>query len=95
MEQTPGDDEGQGSLACCSPRGCEESDTTEQLNKHTYIIQSQILTRCRVISSEMALWAPVPQLALPYNKEEGRIPYTESRGARENMPAFSQHHSLS
>ena len=31
-EQTLGDGEGQGSLACCSPRGCKESDTTEQLN---------------------------------------------------------------
>ena len=25
----PGDDEGQGSLACCSPWGHKESDTTE------------------------------------------------------------------
>ena len=25
-EQTPGDGEGQGSLACCSPRGRQESD---------------------------------------------------------------------
>ena len=31
-EQTPGDSEGQGSLACRSPWGCKESDTTEQLN---------------------------------------------------------------
>ena len=28
FEQTPGDDEGQGSLACCSPWGCKELDTT-------------------------------------------------------------------
>jgi len=28
FEQTPGDSEGQGSLACCSSRGCKESDTT-------------------------------------------------------------------
>ena len=27
-EQTPGDGEGQGSLACCSPWGRKESDTT-------------------------------------------------------------------
>ena len=27
-EQTPGDSEGQGSLACCSPWGDKESDTT-------------------------------------------------------------------
>ena len=28
MEQTPGDSEGQGGLACCSPWGHKESDTT-------------------------------------------------------------------
>ena len=27
-EQTPGDGEGQGSLVCCSPWGCKESDMT-------------------------------------------------------------------
>ena len=30
--QTLGDSEGQGSLACWSPQGCKESDTTEPLN---------------------------------------------------------------
>ena len=30
--QTPGVDDGQGSLACSSPRGCKELDTAEQLN---------------------------------------------------------------
>ena len=28
FEKTPGDGEGQGSLACCSPRGGKESDVT-------------------------------------------------------------------
>ena len=32
FEQTLGDSDGQGSLACCSPCGVKESDTTEQLN---------------------------------------------------------------
>ena len=32
FEQTQGDSEGQGSLACCSPWGHQESDTTERLN---------------------------------------------------------------
>ena len=32
-EQTLGDSEGQGSLACCSPWGCKESDT-ERLNNN-------------------------------------------------------------
>ena len=32
FEQTAGDSEGQGTLACCSPWGHKELDTTEQLN---------------------------------------------------------------
>ena len=32
FEQAPGDCEEQGSLVCCSPWGCNELDTTEQLN---------------------------------------------------------------
>ena len=32
FEQTQGDGEGQGSLACCGPWGCKELDMTEQLD---------------------------------------------------------------
>ena len=32
FEQTPGDSDRQGRLACCSLWGCKESDTTEQMN---------------------------------------------------------------
>ena len=32
FEQTPGDSEGQGSLAGCSPWGRKKSDMTERLN---------------------------------------------------------------
>ena len=32
FEQSPGVGDGQGSLVCCSPWGCTEMDTTEQLN---------------------------------------------------------------
>ena len=32
FEQTPGDSEGQGSLAHCNPWGCKESNTAQQLN---------------------------------------------------------------
>ena len=34
FEQTLGDGEGQGSMLCCSPWGCKELDTTEQLNNN-------------------------------------------------------------
>ena len=46
FEQTLGDSEGQGSLACCSPWGQKELDTTERLKnskakgiKYWYMIQ--------------------------------------------------------
>ena len=35
FEQTWEDSEGQGRLACCSPWGHKESDTTERLNNLT------------------------------------------------------------
>ena len=39
FEQAPGVGNGQGSLACCSPWGRKESDTTEQLNwRHWYFV---------------------------------------------------------
>ena len=34
FERAPGDGEGQGSLACCSPWGREESYMTERLNSN-------------------------------------------------------------
>ena len=39
FEQTPGDGEGQGSLACCRQWDHKESDTTEQLNNSTDLIE--------------------------------------------------------
>ena len=33
-EQTPAGSEEQGSLVCCSPWGCKEMDTTDQLNNN-------------------------------------------------------------
>ena len=40
FEQTPRDSEAQGTLVHCSPWGCRESDTTEQLNSsNTRLLQ--------------------------------------------------------
>ena len=52
-EWTPGDGDEQGGLACCSPWGCKESDTTKRLNwtelnwivsnvEHLFMCQSAI-----------------------------------------------------
>ena len=38
LSKTPGNGEGQGSLACCSPQNHKESDTAEQLNKKQNIL---------------------------------------------------------
>ena len=43
FEQTPGDGEGQGSLACSSPSGCKESDTTQWLNNKIKITNASSL----------------------------------------------------
>ena len=36
LGQTSADGEGQRGLACCSPWGCKELDTTGQLNKNKH-----------------------------------------------------------
>ena len=36
-EQTPGDSEGQGSLACCRPWSHQESDATLQLSNNKVV----------------------------------------------------------
>ena len=37
-EQTQGDGKRQGSLACCSPWGCKELDTTEQRSTNKCLV---------------------------------------------------------
>ena len=41
--QAPGVGDGQGSLACCSPWGHRELDTTERRNESNYILGSGVL----------------------------------------------------
>ena len=44
-EQAPGVGDGQGNRECCSPWGCKESDTTEQLNRTELIGLEEYLAR--------------------------------------------------
>ena len=46
FEQAPGDGEGQGSLACCSPWGHKESDLIEGLNKSYSCLWLLFLCSC-------------------------------------------------
>ena len=56
FEQTPGDGEGQGGLACCSPWGRRESDTTEQLNNNQSNVRKQRGTKEPLIENERGKW---------------------------------------
>ena len=46
FEQTPGDGEGRGSLANCSPRGHKEVDTTEPLNSNKICKNTESSDHC-------------------------------------------------
>ena len=68
LGQTPGDSEGQGSLACCSPWVWAESDTTWRLNNHvlqwTYdeaqgLLEVKSSTILDLVGSNWFLWYPV------------------------------------
>ena len=59
FEQAPGDSEGEGSLACCSPQGHKVSDATERLSfdflslvgeEMVYLFNSYLLRTCYVPS---------------------------------------------
>ena len=47
FDQPSGVGDGQGSLACCSPWGCKESDTSEQLNNNNCLLYGPALTTIR------------------------------------------------
>ena len=56
-EQAPGVGDGQGGLACCSPRGRKELDTTEWLNWTDWYIYFDVLMYTWLLSSIfMQVW---------------------------------------
>jgi len=55
FEQTPGDSEGQGSLVCCSPWSCKESDiVTEQEQQliFRYLVHFELIL-CLVLRNDI------------------------------------------
>ena len=50
-EQALGDGDGQGSLVCCSPWGCQELGTTEQLNNNSTLTHSKMNTNFYFVSN--------------------------------------------
>ena len=58
FEQTLGDGEGQGSLACCHPWGRKESDTTERLNNNKEELAEKALSLVCVHTQERPYEGP-------------------------------------
>ena len=44
FEKTLGDGRGQGSLVCCSPWSCKDSDVTERLNNNVSLIHFKLIS---------------------------------------------------
>ena len=55
FEQTPGDGEGQGSLACYSPWCLQESDMTEQLNNNKFKALESVIFTCSLLYSILVM----------------------------------------
>ena len=57
FEWAPGFDDGQGSLASCSPWGCKVSDTTERLNRTDWMDALQGPLSGSWVQNVLMLWA--------------------------------------
>ena len=61
FEQTPGDSEGHGSLACCSPWGHKESDISQWWNNNNcyweYLIRDYVIILCGCREDLSIRWA--------------------------------------
>ena len=62
--------DGQGSLACCSPRGCKESYTTEWLNWLTMKNSMEVLQKLKI---ELPCDPTIPSLSIQSNKMKTQI----------------------
>ena len=60
-----GGSEGWASLACCSPRGCKESDTTWQLNNKTLEYYLALKKNKKKILTDTTIWMNREDTMLP------------------------------
>ena len=63
FEQAPGDGEGQGSLACCSPWDHKELDTTELLNNNRLSYPDHCRNPCHIL-------VPFPKKRSIFNEQD-------------------------
>ena len=74
LEETPGDGEGQGSLACCSPWGGKESDKSEKLNNIKFLVKMKIRSFFFRSKTEQKVFWPTQYLAISKIKLSCPVP---------------------
>ena len=92
LGQTPGEGEGQGGLACCSPWDREESDTTWELNTHiqellgylSYEYYFLVNIICPKLEKAMAPHSSTLAWKLPWAEQPGRLQFMGSRRVGHN-----------
>ena len=71
FEQTPGDSEGEGSLACCSPWGRRESDMAWQLNSNNNGM-SKLRNAAKELIYLLFRWNLIDDLMVKYEQDIGQ-----------------------
>ena len=96
FEQAPGDGEGQGSLACCSPWGRKESDTALQLNKDIQArnpasqdCRDQTCVPINVVGQNMSFGAPTKLVGSNLDLASYQLSVTLSKLLHFPEPLFS------
>ena len=56
FEQALGDGDGQGSLACCSPLGRKESDTTERVNRIEVLTEDVVILQITTFNFSISVY---------------------------------------
>ena len=93
----------QGSLACCSPWGCKESDTTEQLNWNDSVKNVPTMQETQVLflgqedplEKRMATHSSILAWRIPWTEEPARVHWvaeesdTTEHPTHSNMPPLS------
>ena len=88
-EQTLGDGEGQGSLACCSPWGYKESDSTERLNSHHH--QAETGWGCQDWTGPSP-WRASPGVCHPHSEEGCGCGWSPEQHFKKRLTVFQLIH---
>ena len=86
FEEVLGAGDGQGSLACCSPWGCKESDTTEWLNWTEEVSLSEVIMAFQKVMRVEASWMGL--VSLSRNPQRTILSLLQTRDTREKTAVY-------